>query len=162
MSRHGYAIKTPEFHRAELARHASDNRRRLDHDVEDVALSSWGSSQMMNYHEAALEALALGKEHGFDGPAVEANFLVDANGDIVSSVVDTNYFNGNPKREWRLTREQRTALGRYSIPAGKGSRIQKQLGLHEKTVVVPSKRFFDAEGTFVGGPVLFTLRPEGP
>ena len=162
MARHGYAIKTPEYHLAQIARHAGDNARRLDYDVSDVGLSSWASGQLMSYHHAALEALALGEKHGFDGPAVEATFLVDADGDIVSTTVDTNYFNGNPKQEWRLTREQRTALGRYSIPAGKTSRIQKQLGLHEKTVVVPSKRFFDAEGTFVGGPIIFTLRPEGP
>ena len=162
MARHGYAIKTPEYHLAQIARHAGDNARRLDYDVSDTALSSWASSESISYHRAALEALALGEKHGFDGPAVEATFLVDADGDIVSTTVETTYFNGSPKREWQLSRQQRTALGRYSIPAGKTSRIQKQLGLTEKTVVVPAKRFFDAEGTFVGGPVILTLRPEGP
>ena len=160
MSRASYAIKTPEYHRAELARNAADNLRRLDYDVSDVGLSSWASDQLMNYHHAALEALALGAAHGMSGPAVEHTFLVDRDGNHVSSVVDTNYFNGSPKREWRLTREQRAALGRYSIPAGKTSRVQKQLGLREETVVVPAKRFFDAEGTFVGGPIILTLRPE--
>jgi len=162
MARHGYAIKTPEYHLAQIARHAGDNARRLDYDVSDVGLSSWASDQRMNFHHEALEALALGEAHGIPGPAVEHTFLVDDAGNFVSSTVDTNYFNGSPKREWRLSREQRTALGRYAVPAGKTSRVQKQLGLREKTLVVPAKRFFDAEGTFVGGPVILTLQPEVP
>lgn len=154
-----YAIKTVEHHTTERARHGADNMRRLDYDVEDVGLSSWASSSMMTFHELALEALALGAAHGIAGPAVLARVLVDAEGNIVSDVVDTSYFNGNPKQGWRLTPAQREALGRYNVPTGENSRVQRTLGLREEERVLPACRYMEAVCAFRGAPIVFRLSP---
>jgi hypothetical protein len=154
-----YVIKTPEHHTAERARHGADNLRRLDFDVEDVGLSAWASSSMMDFHSLALDALALGEAHGFDGPAVLARVLVDAEGNIVSDTVDTSYFNGVAKQGWRLTPAQRTALGRYNVPVGEKSRVQRTLGLREEERVLPASRYVEAECAFRGAPLVFTVKP---
>jgi len=154
-----YIIKTPEHHATERARQGLENRRRLDYDVEDVGLSSWASSSMMAFHDLALDALALGEAHGFDGPAMEQTVLVDAAGEVVSDTIDTAHFGGVGKRQWRLSRDQRAALGRYAIPTGETSRIQRALGMRETTRVVPASRYVEAGCAGVGCPVFFTLLP---
>lgn len=154
-----YAIKTVEHHTAERARHGADNLRRLDYDVEDVGLSSWASSSMMDFHSLALDALALGEAHGFDGPAVLARVLVDADGNLVSDTVAVSYFNGAAKQGWRLTPEQREALGRYSVPVGENSRVQRGLGFYEEERVLPANRYVEVECAFRGAPLVFALKP---
>ena len=154
-----YIIKTAEHHTAERARHGADNVRRLDHDVEDVGLSSWASSSMMDFHSLALDALALGEAHGIDGPAVLTRVLVDAEGNLVSDTVAVSYFNGAAKQGWRLTPEQREALGRYSVPVGDNSRVQRELGFYEEERVLPANRYVEVECAFRGAPLVFALKP---
>lgn len=164
MARNGYPIKTPAFHRAELARQADDNHRRLDYDVSDVGLSSWASGQLMSYHHAALEALALGAVHGIAGPAVEADFLMDGDGNVVAYEKVWKAFERQPpKQMWRLPRAQAERLGRWNIPAGEKSRVQKQLGLREAHAIVPAEREVRIEFDYSKGgyrpDIVYVIRP---
>jgi len=91
-------------------------------------------------HHDALRALAMGAVHGIPGPAIEGDFLVDAKNNVVAYEKVWKAFERQPAKEmWKLPRAQAERFGRWNIPAGEKSRIQKQLGLREAHLVVPAK-----------------------
>ena len=122
------------------------------------------SIETFRAHHEALKALALGAVHGINGPAVEADFLMDGNGTVVAyEKVWKAFVRQPPKVMWELPRAQAERLGRWNIPAGEKSRIQKQLGLREARAIVPAEREVRIEFDWSKGgyrpDIVYVIRP---
>ena len=152
-----YPINTIEHHRAELDRHDSEHSRRNDYDVADVGLSQWASSAMIDYHYRAIEALELGQQNGFDGPATKVIALYDRERRVNAELVE-----GNWGWQWRLSLTEAERYGRRYLPTGKltarkNSRILRKLGLYEREIVVLGSRFLTARTAGIGCAFSFIL-----
>lgn len=151
----GYKINSLEAHKANLSKHHDDQVRRLDCDVEDVALSSWASSQMIGFDSFAIRALELGAMNGIDGPAVEVPILRYSSDKIAVEAhlvltkyglrwhVDGAMDQSEIGKEWLSTNEKTLA----------------KLGLYEDSVVLPAREYADAHCSCIGAPVSFSLKP---
>ena len=155
------SITTPDEHEAALERLQARYGRRPDANPWDQTLdlasgnyvnaegvdrrpamqpSELRSIETFRAHHEALKALAMGAVHGIPGPAVEGDFLVDGDGNVVAYEKVWKAFERQPAKEmWKLPRAQAERFGRWNIPAGEKSRVQKQLGLREAHLVVPAK-----------------------
>lgn len=178
-------ITTPDEHEAALERLLARYARRPDaqpweHSL-DLATGNFVSGdghkggpamqtselraiETFRAHHEALKALALGAVHGINGPAVEADFLMDGNGNVVAYEKVWKAFERQPpKQMWKLPRAQAERLGRWNIPAGEKSRIQKQLGLREAHAIVPAEREVRIEFDYSKGgyrpDIVYVIRP---
>ena len=169
-------ITTIANHTAAIESNTKRNIERLDYNVEDVALSSWGSSMMISAHHTAIRALELGAEHGIDGPACDIDVLCREDGTIVSAkMIDGKY---GPC--WMLAPEAEAEFGRKFIPAAKAKiedwrdeegilhnrvirvpgRIMKGFGLHEEKRIVEASRWLDGtDPGFIGGNIHYFAKP---
>lgn len=147
-----YTIMTIEKHEREMAESKERNIRRLDYNVEEVALSSWADANMRSFHEEAIKALRLGAEHGIDGPAGYFPRLLEG-----ERVVDARIIQGQYGRSWLLSAAEAARFGRKFVPMGENSRVQKKLGISEAMVVAPASRTMDSHCASIGCPVTFRL-----
>jgi hypothetical protein len=147
-----YEIRTIEYHRNEIEASAKRNQRRLDYDVEDVALSSWGDSQMISFHTMAINLLENGQEAGIDGPAADKRILWDKQRDceVDAKVIPTQYGSC-----WILETDEEQRYGRKFIPIGERSRVQKGLGLEERWELRACSRYAGTACAGIGMPVSF-------
>jgi hypothetical protein len=150
-----YRIETIEYHKNAIQATADKDKDRWEQNVEEVAMSSWGASQMISYHRAAIAALECGAENGIDGPAGVKTILCDTDGEIEAKLV-----NGQYGLVWLLGDTAADQYGRRFIPYGERSRVQKQNGLHQEEVVAPAKRYFGTACAGMGSPVSFYLQFE--
>lgn len=148
-------IRDAAYHRAEIAKDKAANTRRLDRDVMDVGLSFWATSQMIEFHEFALEALELGAANGMDGPA--AKFLRLKEG---KRIVDAQRRRGDYGYYWHLApaEQKRFGLEKPFLPAGARSRKQKALGVSEGEVVLPCTRVPERSCAGLGCPIIYTAK----
>ena len=178
-------ITTPDEHEAALERLQARYARRPDANPWDQTLdlasgsyvnaegvdrrpamqpSELRSIETFRAHHEALKALALGAVHGISGPAVESDFLVDGDGNVVAYEKVWKAFERQPAKEmWKLPRAQAERLGRWNIPAGEKSRVQKQLGLREAHAIVPAEREVRIEFDYSRGgyrpDIVYVIRP---
>lgn len=151
----GYKINSLDAHKANLAKHHDDQARRLDCDIEDVALSSWASDQMIGFENFAIRALELGAKNGIDGPAVEVPVLryVSDKVAVEAHLVLTKYGS-----RWHVDGAiDQAKIGKEWLPANEKSLAK--LGLYEDSVVLPARKYADAHSSCIGAPVSFYLRP---
>lgn len=149
-----YQIRSIEFHEAAMERDIQRNKERLDYDVEDVGLSSWASDQMITFHRRAIRLLETGQDIGIDEPAAERLLLVDEDYNVVSF----NWYDTRYGASWRLSKEATKKYGRGWIPFHDNSRIQRQLGLRQITLIWPCSRWMKTYCSGIGSPVSF--RPQ--
>lgn len=157
-----YPIKTVEYHEKQLEDCQSNNRRRLDLDVSDVALSTWADATMVEFHRLAIAALKRGAENGIDGPAgyFPRLYAVEYEKEVE---LDARLVSGQYGLVWLLSDKDAERFGRRFIPTGKGSRVQRKLGLREDTVLAPAERFAEPSGAdFIGAPIFFSLVEKRP
>lgn len=129
-------------------------------EVSDSGLSLWAADSSKDFARFAIQALKYGEEIGYSGPAYPKLFLV-YDGKPVDAKKFSKEFYGKTKWSWVIKDEYLAKkLGRKFIPAGKNSRIQKELGLSERLIVVPVKRTVDAHCSFLGGYVGYTAITE--
>lgn len=150
-----YKISSLSEHKANLAKHHDDQVRRLDCDVEDVALSSWASSQMIGFEAFAIRALELGAKNGIDGPAVEVPILryVSDKVAVAARIVLTKY-----GLRWHVDGAMDQAeIGKEWLPTNEKSLAK--LGLYQSSVVLPARQYADAHCSCIGAPVSFSLKP---
>jgi hypothetical protein len=128
-----------QFHREAL----KEAKERLDRQVSEFGIpeprgrSAWARGIEEDAHKMALEALALGKKAGIDGPAVEDEFLFDSSGRLIAATRETNDYGA---WVWQLRADEAEFFGRKDIPVGSKSRVQKSLGLTERVAIVPAAR----------------------
>jgi len=150
-----YEIRTIEFHQNRIERDTAKNVERLDFDVSDVGLSSWASSQMIDFDRLAIRLLENGAELGIDGPAARREILVDAEtGRVVSKHRIYNQWGSS----WLLNDDDAERFGRRFIPYGSMSRIQIKHGLKQTETIEPCSRFVRSRCAGVGLPVSFSPR----
>lgn len=168
-------ITTPDEHEAALERLQARYAQSLDLasglriDAEGrlrmpaMQPSELRSIETFRAHHEALKALALGAVHGIPGPAVEADFLMDADGNVVGSETVYKHFQREVRPMWKLRAPYSERLGRFLVPAGATSRIQKQLGLREAHAIVPGEREVRIEFDWSRGgyrpDIVYVIRP---
>lgn len=151
----GYLITTIEEHRRSIDADHKRQVERLSHDVEDVALSTWATSNHMRFESLAIRALELGAENGIDGPAVEVPVLRYAS---TGAVVNARFLPTKFGAAYHIDGGMDVAeIGREWVSCA--PRTLKKLGLVEDFVVLPASRYADADCPFVGAPVSFRLKP---
>jgi hypothetical protein len=150
-----YQIRTIEFHQNRIERDTAKNVERLDYDVSEVGLSSWASSQMIDFDRLAIRLLKNGAELGIDGPAARRELLVEVE---TGRVVSRRRIDNQWGSSWLLGDEDADRYGRRFIPYGSNSRIQRSHGLKQTEAVEPCSRFVRSRCAGIGLPVSFSPR----
>ena len=131
-------IETREYHEAEIQRCNevwNDRVKRIDEgttDWEDGFLSDWANNETISMHRKALQWLMYGESIGSDKPHDHHVFLYEGDRCLNARVVETRY-----GFSWVVNDPDFEARhGRKFVPIGEGSRVQKQLNLHEECHLV--------------------------
>lgn len=151
----GYRIGSLSDHKANLSKHHDDQACRLDYDVEDVALSSWASSQMIDFDNFAIRAIELGAKNGIDGPAVNVPILRYKADKVAveARLVLTKY-----GLKWHVDGAMdQSEIGKEWLSTNE--KTLDKLGLYKDSVVLPARNYADAHCQYVGAPVSFSLKP---
>lgn len=143
---------------AERARVQADQRRRLDLDVGDCALSSWAGDAVLGAFRVMEIALDAGEQYGIDGPACEVAVLIDvASNEVVPArKVWSEKFR---KSDWLLEPEAAEKYGRRYVPWGFNSKVQKSLGLRQGLAVFPARANLGSACAGRGLPVSYFAEP---
>ena len=158
-----YVISTIENHEAALAR-AKANEDRIysnpDWEMSESGLSLWADGATRSFNKDAIDAINLGKAYGLPGPAAVLTLLVH-NDMVVYAKRVSKKFHGRTKYSWLIVDSALAEkFGRKFVPAGSNSRIQKQLGLSERKVVMPVKNNVIGHCAFVGAAMSFEMLPD--
>ena len=159
-----FLIKSLKYHkkmRDRIAKESKAARNRITDS--DAHLSLWAINWRGAEHSDAITALELGREHGSSEPAARCYVLIDSKGRNIGAKLEKNQWH---RYEWVLPKQAAKRYGRWRIPRGIRSRIQRELGLRESFAVVtiqratevysPSCNIAMREIQIVGAPVLAT------
>ena len=138
-----YANMSIEQHRAAIEESREEVRRSTELYDTDAFITNWCHGLTQQLHLAWIKLKSNGGVWDFET-------LVDAEtGEVVSRCLEFRYckYSHSDKPFWKLGRNA-ARYGRTVIPAGKRSRIQKQLGLKESTESAPA--YADTWGTGQG------------
>lgn len=135
-----------------------DRYERIDSgmtDMDDCFVSHWGNGEMIRHAHFCLSAWELGRSNGFDAPCGSFSTLMCGEVEVPAKMISTQF-----GVTWIVTSDEwAVRLGRKFIPVGGRSRIQKQLGLHEESIVKPCKPFVVVSCSGMLMPMHFSLVP---
>ncbi len=134
---------------ADAERRRARSRESWERSGTDGCVSQWCDDKGALESEARATICENGGRSTFPG-------LYDGDRRVAAKLVRGRYPEWRPKLIWVLRDEEAERYGRRFIPYGARSRVQKELGLAERSEWAPAWAKLDGEGTGLSG--LATLR----
>lgn len=132
----------------ELRRRSRESWERSD---TDGCVTQWCSDWGAREAEARAALVDAGEVSTFVG-------LYEGDRRVAAKLVRGRYPEWNPKQVWCLREDERERFDRNFVPLGGGSRVQKALGLTERTELAPAWVKLDGRGRGLGSLTTLHLR----